>query len=63
MINEYSLGTILLGILTLLLCVAILRIAWKVGLQWNSPTKEYQKKMADIQRRKKELGIEDENSQ
>ena len=53
-------GTVLLGIIFVLLCAAIARIAWKVIRQWNSPSKEYQQKMADIQRRKRELGIEDD---
>ncbi len=56
-------GTILLGILFVLLCAAISRTAWKVMRQWNSPSKEYQQKMADIQRRKRELGIMDDDNE
>ena len=52
---------VLLGIIFLLLCAAILRIAFKAGKQWNSPKREYEAQMEDIRRRKRELGIDEDD--
>jgi len=54
---------ILLGVVFFFICIAIVRIALKAGRQWNSPQRQYEKQMEDIQRRKRELGIVDEDSE
>jgi hypothetical protein len=52
----------LLGLVTLLMLAAMAWIVFRVTRQWNSPKKQFQQKMGDIQRRKRELGIVDDDS-
>jgi cell division protein FtsL len=54
---------VLLILITLLMCASMVWIAIRVGRQWAAPKKQYQKKLDDIQRRKRELGLtEDDES-
>ena len=50
----------LIAIVLLLMCIAIIYIALRAIKQWNKPQRDYQAKMEDIQRRKRALGIADE---
>lgn len=51
---------IIFAVLFIVVCAAILRLGAKAVKQWQSPRKQYEAQMEDIQRRKKELGIDDD---
>lgn len=53
-------ANILIGLVILLMCTAIVWIFIRVIRQWNGPKNRYQKQMQDIQRRKRELGLVEE---
>ncbi len=52
---------ILLGIVAILMLMAMVWIAFRVIRQWNHPKRAYQAQMDDIKRRKRELGIVDDD--
>ena len=49
---------VILGLIILLMISAILWIGFRVFKQWNKPNKQFEARMADIQQRKRELGID-----
>ena len=51
---------VILGLIILLMISAILWIGFRVFKQWNKPNKQFEARMADIQQRKRELGIDDD---
>jgi len=62
MSDAFSLQVVLLALVVLLICCAIFWLAYRIFRQWNRPSDKYRAQMEDIQRRKRELGIVDDET-